>query len=363
MKKIYIRYKILVNGFYVLNSYSIDGFTLKSSSFDKEIFLNEYDENKNGAKFNLNCYLESCLTDSQKLTYNYFESDNYEEYEISNKLNINSQTVIKLLQTKKEIYNRIDDLERKLRLIFNVPLLFQIISIEVYDENKRFLTAVQGNRQLFFWNRLSYNINPDEFANNSRFEFDFNAMKNTNNNHFNRALEFYNDSFESEKITTRFILIFSALEAIFNLDTENVTEKIARYSAKLLAEENKKEYDIIYTDIKKLYKKRCDYIHGTKTNNIVDADEKLLRFYVRKIIIAYWFVCIYTNKTAKQILEYLNNDEKLDLNVRICISTINAQDFSTQQRKAIDIIEKELGKEIPNETKQAILAEISKKKK
>ena len=188
-------------------------------------------------------------------------------------------------------------------------------------------------------------------------------MKNTNNNHFNRALEFYNDSFESEKITTRFILIFSALEAIFNLDTENVTEKIARYSAKLLAEENKKEYDIIYTDIKKLYKKRCDYIHGTKTNNIVDADEKLLRFYVRKIIIAYWFVCIYTNKTAKQILEYLNNDEKLDLNVRICILTINAQDFSTQQRKAIDIIEKELGKEIPNETKQAILAEISKKKK
>lgn len=71
------------------------------------------------------------------------------------------------------------------------------------------------------------------------------------------------------------ILIFSALEAIFNLETEDVTEKISRYSAKLLAEENDKEYNQVYSDIKKLYKKRCDYIHGSKTNNILDEDEKL----------------------------------------------------------------------------------------
>lgn len=156
---------------------------------------------------------------------------------------------------------------------------------------------------------------------------DFNAMKSTNNNNFNRALEFYNDSFDSEKISNRYILIFSSLEAIFNLDSENVTEKISRYSAKLLAEGDKQEYENVYSNVKKLYKKRCDYIHGCKTNNILDGDEKLLRFYVRKIIIAYWIIIMYSSKSSKEILKYLDSDEKLDLQIRLAISTINSKNF------------------------------------
>ena len=147
MKKVYVKYKILVNGLHTTTQYSIDGFTLKSSTFDKELFNDhQYDENKEGVDFNLNVYLECCLTDFQKLSYNYFESDDYEEFEVSNKANINSQTVAKLLQSKIEIYNRINDFERKLRLILNIPLLFQIVRIEFYDENKKFLCAIQGNR-------------------------------------------------------------------------------------------------------------------------------------------------------------------------------------------------------------------------
>lgn len=354
MKKVYAKYKILVNGLHTTTPYTIDGFTLKSSTFDKNMFNDKYDENKDGIDFNLNFYLESCFTDFEKLSYNYFESDNYEEIEVSNKVTINSKTVTRLLQSKMDIYNRINDLERKIRLILNIPLIFQIVCIEFYDEDKKFLTVVQGNRQLSFWNRLTYKINPEEFANNSRYGMDFNAMKSTDNNQFNRALEFYNDSFESEKITSRYILIFSALEAIFNLDTEDVTEKISRYSAKLLAEGNEEEYKQIYSDIRKLYKKRCDYIHGSKTDNILDEDEKLLRFYVRKIILAYWTIVLYTKKTAKQILEYLNSDEKLDIQVRLFISALNSNNFTEQQHKIIDIVEKELGQEIPEETKQAI---------
>lgn len=359
MKKIYVKYKILVNGLNTTTPYTIDGFTLKSANFDKSIVIDKYDEKKDGVDFNLNVYLESCLTDFEKLSYNYFESDNYEEIEVSNKVTINSKTVTRLLQTKMEIYNRINDLERKIRLILNIPLVFQIVCIEFYDENKKFLTAVQGNRQLSFWNRLTYKINPEEFANNSRYGMDFNAMKNTNNNQFNRALEFYNDSFESEKISNRFILIFSSLEAIFNLDTEEITEKLSRYSAKLLAEGNEEEYKQVYLDIKRLYKKRSDYIHGSKTNNILDEDEKLLRFYVRKIILSYWTIILCTKKTAKQILEYLNSDEKLDLQVRLFISSINSSDFTEQQHKVVDIVEKEFGQEIPKETKQALYSKCN----
>lgn len=189
---------------------------------------------------------------------------------------------------------------------------------------------------------------------------DFNATKNTKNNYFDRALEFYNDSFESDKISNRYILIFSALEAIFNLDTEDITEKISRYSAKILAEDNYDEYKKIFEDIKKLYGKRCDYIHGSKTNNILDSDEKLLRFYVRKIIIAYWLIILYSKKTAKQILKYLDNDEKLDLQIRLFISTINSSSFTEQQHKAVDIIEKELGESIPQETKNFLYSNCKK---
>lgn len=130
MKKIYVKYKILVNGLHTITPYTIDGFTLKSSTFDKNMFNDKYDENKDGIDFNLNFYLESCFTDFETLSYNYFESDNYEEIEVSNKVNINSKTVTRLLQSKIEIYNRINDLERKIRLILNIPLIFQIVCIE-----------------------------------------------------------------------------------------------------------------------------------------------------------------------------------------------------------------------------------------
>lgn len=251
-------------------------------------------------------------------------------------------------------------MEKKIRIILNIPILFQSISIEFYDINKKYVGTYQFNRPISYWNRLLYNLSPEEIHNNSRFRMDFNSMKNTNNNYFNRAIEFYNDSFESEKISNRYILIFSSLEAIFNLDTEDVTEKISRYSAKLLAEDNEKEYNQIYSDIKKLYKKRCDYIHGSKTNNISDDDEKLLRRYVRKIIIAYWMIILNTKMTSKQILKYLDSDEKLDLQIRLVISTINSNSFSEQQHKAVNIVEKELGRPIPEETKKLLYSNCDK---
>lgn len=55
--------------------------------------------------------------------------------------------------------------------------------------------------------------------------------------------------------------MFSVLEAIFNLDAEDITEKLAKYTAKLLAENNKKLYETIYKDMKNLYSKRSNYIH------------------------------------------------------------------------------------------------------
>ncbi len=66
--------------------------------------------------------------------------------------------------------------------------------------------------------------------------------------------------------------MFSVLEAIFNLDAEDITEKLAKYTAKLLAENNKKLYETIYKDMKNLYNKRSNYIHGSKMNSIKEKD-------------------------------------------------------------------------------------------
>lgn len=358
MKKMYLKYKVLINGLNPIGEYEIDGFSIKEAKFEENIFKTKYEKDKDGINFNMNLYLMSCLTDYENLFYKYFETNEFVEIEVSNKIKKNN--LDKIFKSHKEIIQKVLDLEKKIRLIFNIPVLFQIINIEFYDESKKYIGTFQCNRPISYWNRLTYNLSSEEIFNNSRFKMDFNATKNTKNNYFDRALEFYNDSFESDKISNRYILIFSALEAIFNLDTEDITEKISRYSAKILAEDNDDEYKKIFEDIKKLYGKRCDYIHGSKTNNILDSDEKLLRFYVRKIIIAYWLIILYSKKTAKQILKYLDNDEKLDLQIRLFISTINSSSFTEQQHKAVDIIEKELGESIPQETKNFLYSNCKK---
>jgi len=98
MKKIYIKYKILVNGLSTTTEYNIDGFTLKKSCFEKAMFDIKYNEQKNGVDVNTNYYLLSCVIDSEKLIYNYFESDNYEEIEIPKDTIIDIKMIEMLLQ-------------------------------------------------------------------------------------------------------------------------------------------------------------------------------------------------------------------------------------------------------------------------
>ncbi len=354
MKQLLYKYKILVNGLKVTGEYKTDGFLLKEAQFNKNIFKSNCKREQDKMCLNMNKYLYSCIIDNE-LKYKYFESEDYKRIEIPDKTAINKEKLYIVLKKYPKILTDIKNLEQKLRLTFNIPLLFQIINIGFYDEGENLIGSIQYNRPISFWNRCTYNIDDIEFSNNSRFKINFDVMKNTNNNYFNRALEFYDNSFDSEKTSNRFILAFTSLEAIFNLNSENVTEKISKYTAKLLAEDNLEMYKEIYIDIKKLYKKRCDYIHGSKINNIDELDEKLLRRYVRKVIIAYWIIIMNTRKTAKQILEYLDSDEKLDLQIQMTITALNSNSFSEQQNKLINVVEKELNMRMTKQMKRNFL--------
>lgn len=360
MKKIYVKYKILVNGFCPLNEFKLDGFTLLTSNFDEEIFHKECDPNKEGIDLNLNYYLYSCVTSYETKSYRYFASDDFFELNVSNKVVVNVKNARKYLEKENEVLNRVKDFEMKLRLIFNVPLLFQVIAIEFYDENKEYCCTMLGNKQMSLWNRLDYPISQEEISNNSRFGFDLNAMKNVDNECFKRALEFYDDSFESDKISIRFILIFSCLESIFNLDSEEITSKLSRYTAKLLSEGNKESYDEISTNITNLYKKRSKYVHGANNDIITTDDELLLRRYARKILIIYWQIIFYREKTSKQILEFLDGNEDFDLMTKMMIAATNSNDFSDQQHRIIEVIEK-TGISIPEYVKNNLLSKCNDK--
>ena len=280
----------------------IDGFELKASSFNKQIFnISEEELNESGKFFNLNYYLYSCITDYEKLSYNYFESVEYSNFKIKNDEILNKDTIIDIL-TFNKIFEKIYDLETKLRIIFNIPILFEIIYFKIYDENKKNLFNVQVVNKMSTYNRLKYELNEDEFSNNSRFHLDFKFMKNIKNLQFKRALEFYNDSFKSDNVISRFILIFTSLEAIFNLDGKSISEKLSECISVLLSQNNEQEKEKIKKDIKSLYRKRSRYVHG-KTNVIQKEDEKLLRFYTRKIILIYaqkiyWSIFIINKKIS-----------------------------------------------------------------
>lgn len=361
MKKIYIKYKILVNGFSTVSEYKIDNFSLKTGQINEEYFSKKHNITKDETmKIDFNSYIYSCISDYKNLYYRYFENEEFIEYEISNKTNISKDNVFNILDKYPLIISNIDDLERKLRIIFNIPLMFQNIHIDVYDNSKIYICNVQLNKLISTWNRLNYNISPEEASNNSRFHFDYDSMKATGNNYFNRALDFFNNSFESEKIEVRYILLFSCLEAIFNLTAKDITTRLASVSAKLLAENNQVFFEQVFKDIKKLYEKRCNYIHGSKLNNIMEDDEKNLRRYTRKIIIAYWTIILNSNMTAKQILEYLENDEKLDIQIRMIITALNSDDFSSQQQRLLDFVEKKLNIRIPEETRNNLLSNSKK---
>ena len=280
----------------------IDGFELKVSSFNKQIFnISEEELNESGKFFNLNYYLYSCITDYEKLSYNYFESVEYSNFKIKNDEILNKDTIIDILTFNK---------------------IFE----KIYDENKKNLFNVQVINKMSTYNRLKYELDEDEFSNNSRLHLDFKFMKNIKNLQFKRALEFYNDSFESDNVRSRFILIFTSLEAIFNLDGKSISEKLSECISVLLSQNNEQEKEKIKKDIKYLYSKRSKYVHG-KTNAIQKEDEKLLRFYTRKIILIYWFILYDTNLSSENILEYIYNKKNFNLRVRLFISAISSNNF------------------------------------
>jgi hypothetical protein len=99
----------------------------------------------------------------------------------------------------------------------------------------------------------------------------------------NLAFENFDLSYTTHNIDLSFLSLMSALEALLNPGQDEVTYRISRNTATLLGKD-KTDSQIIFDDVRSLYKKRSKILHEGKTGSVERKELGKLRFYVRESI-------------------------------------------------------------------------------
>jgi len=353
MKKIKIKYKLLLSGFpSVSKEYKFHDLILKEEQINDDFFI---DIIKSG-KFNTGLYLSYCtLINKDKKAYiNYFESYDFTEIEIQNKLVLDKNKLTKLIEKYPIIVNKIDELLTELRLTLNIPVSIPIKIISFYNENDEYIDSLTIISNISFWNRISY-IDSLEFANNSRFHIELKYFYQIDNTRYKRALLFFNESFDSNKSEIRFINLVSCLESLFNYNLtkeESITKRVSSIIAGIFSIFNDK-YDEYYDLIKKIYNKRSRYLHGDN-NAITMEDEKILRKITRIVLILYSIVIMNKKYTTKEMINYLSFPKKIDIQHKMLLKALFAKSFHEQQSEVLNVFKEEFGNIIPNEIEEKI---------
>ena len=350
MKKIFAKCKCLVSGFPAVKGiYKISNFKLCYLKIDIEKMV----KNDVMKEFNLNGFLLFCqyVLEDNCHYVNYFENIDFIPVEITDDdyEKIKKREFINIKQYDC-LLNEIKTLERKIKLELNIPIAIHVACVELFDENYNLTNFYNLLFDKPFWFRL--NEVDNSFNNNSRFHLNFDLVNELDNERIKRALDFFYDSFDSSKIEIRYVLLFTSLESLFNLDGKDISKNISNYVAKIMTLFDVEKYDIIFSNMKNLYNIRSKYIHGNSGANITAENEKELREIVRKVLIFYYL--IYTKKkfSNKEMLSYLNNIEKIELDERLVLKTLQAKDFAEQQLGLIEELEKNII--LPNSFKKQI---------
>ena len=97
------------------------------------------------------------------------------------------------------------------------------------------------------------------------------------------------DSFNPANIGIRVVLLFSALEALFNTTRRKIGKTVAEYSSKILFTTDC-EKEINVRILKGYYDIRSKFIHGNELDEIMEKDEMYLREIVRKVLLIYYYI-------------------------------------------------------------------------
>ena len=317
--KLFYKNKILISGIFPLKNHKIDGYIQKTGVLNnKMIDTNDPDYIFYAAGHLINsCY--QCVG-KDEVNYEFFESEDLLEYELNDELSKDEiDTIFLEEQTKK-----INLLEEKIRLLTGLPITLPVFLTTVYKDNT-FFTYV-GNVAWTITN-LKVSDYDDKMKKVLQNRLNFHISDSTltelkdSNPRYKRALNFYNNSFNYSDIGVRFTLLFSSLEALFNITKENITNEVSRYASKILfldkKQSNSSKWKIIdYYDI------RSKYIHGNDGFEITKEIEHNLREYVREILLIYWFLSTTYNITdaqkIKDLLDRIDNDT-VEMNVQLFI--------------------------------------------
>lgn len=317
-KKIYIKMKILIDGLFPMVNYQFENFIFKSAQYNETLIDVENEDYlfySNGHLFH-SCY---GVVGKKGSFYNYFENNDYIE-----------------LKTDEEIYNsreklnsyvlenmskKIKSIERRLRLTTNLDIGLPLSKIMIYDENRNYITYCGiSDHQTSKLSILDYTEEMKELLNN-RLKFTITEKTlcelERDNNRYNRAMTFYNNSFLINDTGVRFILLFSSIEALFNLEADDVVDNISKYVSKIMFESPRKTKKYYYK-VKDFYDVRSKYIHGNEPRLITKKMEFDLREIVREVLLMYWYISQWENITEPQtIIEFLENNDRTTINLSI----------------------------------------------
>lgn len=345
MKNFKLKIKLLLYGFPFLDEYfAMDNFELKKEKVDFSSINDVISKNPFiPAGYIYNCTFR--LKNDENIYYSYFESIKNIEYTIPNNEAINKESIMEYFSNLNNIEELINNFKKKLRLIFNLRIIFPISEIIILDENNKLIDSFVEHNNFPAQFGLDESFDKEQFAKNSRVGFNLESFLLTekNNVKFSRAISLFNDSFDSSDISIRYLLLFSCLESLFLTSKKNITENLALCTSRIFLYENPKDEEELYRKIKNLYNYRCKFIHGQKTESITYDLEMELRKIVRYVLLIYWHLCL-SGKQSNQIIKILKNKEKISLQTKIYANTIRCDNYEDAYRENLEMIGLEISK-------------------
>lgn len=317
--KLFYKNKILISGIFPLKNHKIDGYIQKTGVFDN----NKIDgDDPEQIFYSAGHLINSCYqcVGKDELNYEFFESENWVEYDVADEL---SKEEIQHLFLDEQA-SKIDLLQEKLRLLTGLAITLPVFLTTINKDNENYtyvglvtwtttslkVSDYDDEKKKLIQNRLHFHISDSTIT----------ELKDSNPR-YKRALNFYNESFNASDAGIRFTLLFSSLEALFNITEENITNEVSKYASKILfldkKRSNSSKWKIIdYYDI------RSRYIHGNDGFEITKEIEHNLREYVREILLIYWFISMTYKITdaqeIKDLLDRIDNDT-VEMNVQLFI--------------------------------------------
>ena len=290
---LFYKTKILISGIFPMINFKIDGFVEKTELYNE----NMIDANNPDYIFYSSGHLLNSIYSCKEKEgnyYEYFENEELVKYEVDD--GVSKNQIKKLIL--EEQFHKVSILQKKIRLLTGLGITLSVFKTTIYNENKDFYTFVGGvNWEI---SRLTASDYDEDMKNKLGQRLNFYISDSTisdlenKNVRYKRALNFYLKSFESQDIGIRFTLLFSSLEALFNIVGDNVTEEVSNYASNILFLNSKQRHSSKWK-MSTYYDIRSRYIHGNDEYELTIKQENELRDYVREILIIYWNISMSYN--------------------------------------------------------------------